>query len=167
MAGSSWGVMPIAIAMLNSSASISGRPRATLMTKIEVVRTAATLTSRNENPCRPFWNAVWVWSIASPAAIVPNAVSPPVATTTPSPEPRSTTVPMNAQLGRSSGESEAGAGDAVFSATADSPVSTPSPQARSLASSSRMSGGHDAAAWGSAPRTAVTSASPRVRSRRG
>ena len=40
MAGSSWGVMPIAIASENSSASMSGRASATLITKMETVSTA-------------------------------------------------------------------------------------------------------------------------------
>ena len=41
--------MPIAIARENSSASMSGREKATLITKIEMVRTAATLTSSEKS----------------------------------------------------------------------------------------------------------------------
>ena len=53
IAGSSCGVMPIAIASENSSASSSGRERATLITKIEIVSTPATRTSSLEKSRRP------------------------------------------------------------------------------------------------------------------
>ncbi len=102
-------MIPIAIASENSSASISGREKATLITKIEIVRTPATLTSSREKPRRPTWNAVSACVSERPAAIRPNAVAVPVETTTPRPPPWWTTVPMNAQDGRSSGESLAGA----------------------------------------------------------
>jgi hypothetical protein len=71
IAGSSWGVMPMAIARENSS----GRCRARLMTKIAVVSTPATHTSSVEKPRSPAWNAVSVWRSASPTAILPNAVA--------------------------------------------------------------------------------------------
>ncbi len=58
MAGSSWGVIPIAIASENSSASRMGREKATLMTKIEMVSRAATRTSSFEKSRRPTWKAV-------------------------------------------------------------------------------------------------------------
>ncbi len=77
--------MPIAIASENSSASMSGREKATLITKIETVRTPATFTSRREKPRRPTWKAVSAWRSESPAAMPPNAVALPVATTTPRP----------------------------------------------------------------------------------
>ena len=83
IAGSSCGVMPIAIARLKSSASISGRSRATLIAKIATVRTPATLTSRAEKPRSPTWKAVSAGRSPSPSAIFPNAVAVPVATTTP------------------------------------------------------------------------------------
>ena len=53
MAGSSCGVMPMAMASENSSASSNGRENATLMTKIEIVSTAATRTSSLEKSRRP------------------------------------------------------------------------------------------------------------------
>ena len=53
IAGSSCGVMPMAIASENRSASIRGRESATLMTKIETQRTPATFTSRPEKSRRP------------------------------------------------------------------------------------------------------------------
>ena len=53
MAGSSCGVIPIAIASENSSASITGRDSATLMTKIETVSTPATRTSSSEKSLQP------------------------------------------------------------------------------------------------------------------
>ena len=58
IAGRSCGVMPMAIASENRSASISGRESATLMMKIETQRTPATFTSRLEKSRRPTWNAV-------------------------------------------------------------------------------------------------------------
>ncbi len=87
IAGSSCGVIPIAMASENSSASSSGRENATLITKIEIVNTAATLTSSAENPRNPAWNAVSACFSPRPTAILPNAVDDPVATTTARPEP--------------------------------------------------------------------------------
>ena len=58
MAGSNWGVMPMAMANENNNASSSGREKATLMTKIEIVSTAATRTKSLEKPRSPVWNAV-------------------------------------------------------------------------------------------------------------
>ena len=58
MAGSSCGVIPIAIASENSTASITGLDMATLMTKIETVRMPAIQTSSRENSFSPIWNAV-------------------------------------------------------------------------------------------------------------
>ena len=58
IAGSSCGVIPIAIASENSSESINGRESAMLITKIETVSTPATLTSNAEKPRRPTWKAV-------------------------------------------------------------------------------------------------------------
>lgn len=49
--------MPIAIASEKSSASICGRESATLIAKIETVRTPATATSSREKPRSPTWNA--------------------------------------------------------------------------------------------------------------
>ena len=83
IAGSSCGVIPIAIASENSSASRNGRESATLMTKIETVSTPATWTSSSEKPRSPTWNAVSACRSPSPTAISPNAVRVPVATTTP------------------------------------------------------------------------------------
>ncbi len=48
IAGSSWGVIPIAIARLNRNASSKGRDSATLITKMEIVSTPATLTRKPE-----------------------------------------------------------------------------------------------------------------------
>ena len=53
MAGSSWGVIPMAMARENNNASSNGRDKATLMTKIEIVSTAATRTSSPEKSRRP------------------------------------------------------------------------------------------------------------------
>jgi hypothetical protein len=53
MAGSSCGVMPIAIARENSTASITGLDMATLMTKMETVRMPAIQTSSRENSFNP------------------------------------------------------------------------------------------------------------------
>ena len=53
MAGSSCGVMPMAIASEKSNASSNGREKATLITKIEIVNTAATRTNSLEKPRSP------------------------------------------------------------------------------------------------------------------
>ena len=88
MAGSSCGVMPMAMASENSSASSSGREKATLITKIEMVSTAATRTSSLEKSRRPAWNAVSACVSPRPTAILPNAVAEdPMATTTARPDP--------------------------------------------------------------------------------
>ena len=141
MAGSSCGVMPMAMASENSSASSSGREKATLMTKIEMVSTAATRTSSLENPRSPTWNAVSACVLRRPTAILPNAVADPVATTTPRPEPWCTTVPMNAHDGRSSGRVRGGRLRVVLSPAIDSPVSTASSHSSWFASISRTSAG--------------------------
>ena len=140
IAGRSCGVMPMAIASENRSASISGRESTTLMMKIETQRTPATFTSRPEKSRRPTWNAVSACRSESPAAIEPKAVAFPVETTTPSPAPWWTTVPMKAQDGRSRGESPAEAA-IVFSTGSDSPVSTASSHSSCVTSSSRRSAG--------------------------
>ena len=72
----------MAMARENSNASSSGRDSATLMTKIEIVSTAATRTSSPEKSRRPTWKAVSAGRSLSPTAILPNAVAGPVATTT-------------------------------------------------------------------------------------
>ena len=87
MAGSSCGVIPIAIARENSTASITGLDIATLMTKIETVRMPAIQTSSRENSFRPTWNAVYAGGAPSPTAIRPKAVADPVETTTPRADP--------------------------------------------------------------------------------
>ena len=110
------------------------------MTKIEIVRTAATRTRSRENPRSPTWKAVSACRSASPTAMPPKAVRVPVATTTARPEPWWTTVPMNAHDGRSTGES-APPGATVFTAATDSPVRTASSHSSWLASSSRTSAG--------------------------
>ncbi len=58
MAGIISGAIPTAMASENSSVSMSGRERATLMTKMATVRTAATAKRNRENRDRPIWNAV-------------------------------------------------------------------------------------------------------------
>jgi hypothetical protein len=141
IAGRSCGVRPMAITRLNSSASISGRSKAMLMTKIVTVSTAATLTSNAEKSRRPTWKEVPAGRSPRPSAIPPNAVADPVATTAPRPEPCCTIVPMNAHEGRSTAESLAGAGADDFTAGCDSPVSTDSSHSRPSTAISRKSAG--------------------------
>ena len=119
-------MIPIAIASENRSASISGRENATLITKIETVRTPATLTRRREKPRSPTWNAVSAWRLreaggdlaerrrragrdddAAPGALVDDRAHERAA-------------------GRSSGESLAGATAGDLATGSDSPVSTAS-----------------------------------------
>ena len=116
IAGSSWGVRPTAMARANRTDPSSERPSTTLMTRIEPASTAVTRTSSNEKSRRPSWKAVCGWRSPSRRAIAPNSVRPPVHTTTPSPLPSRTTVPMNAHDARSSEDSGAITGSLRFSA---------------------------------------------------
>ena len=111
-----------------------------MITKIEIVSTAATRTSSLEKPRSPTWNAVSAWRSPSPTAILPNAVAEPVATTTARPEPWCTTVPMKAHDGRSEAMSVDDA-STVLAAAIDSPVSTASSHSSWFASSRRRSAG--------------------------
>ncbi len=112
-----------------------------MITKIDTVRTAATLTSRPEKSRRPTWKAVSACRSPRPTEIFPNAVRVPVETTTPLPAPWWTTVPMNAHDDRSRAESPPGAPATAFSTGCDSPVSTASSHSSWIASSSRRSAG--------------------------
>ena len=140
-AGSSCGVIPTAIASENSSDSSSDRCKIRLMTKIEVLRTPATSTSSTEKCRKPAWNSVTSWRSPNPAAILPNSVARPVLTTTPSPPPLLTTVPMNAHDERSASAQSEGTGVVALSAGTDSPVSTPSSHSRPSAATIRTSAG--------------------------
>ena len=141
IAGSSCGVRPIEIESAKGVDSITERPSAMLTIRIVPASTPATRTSSREKSRRPIWNAVCGCCSPSCLAILPNAVRPPVCTTTPTPFPERTTVPMNAHERRSSGESGFVVGSTFLSAGADSPVSTPSSHSSSFASSSRRSAG--------------------------
>ena len=77
MAGIISGAMPTAMASEKSSASMSGRDRATLTTKMNTVSTAATPKRNRENRDSPTSKAVCACFSASPAAIRPNAVRGP------------------------------------------------------------------------------------------
>ena len=76
-AGSSCGVMPTATARENSTASMTGRPSATLITKIVTLSTPPTFASSPEKRVSPSWNSVWGWRSPSPTAIRPNCVAGP------------------------------------------------------------------------------------------
>ena len=69
--------MPTATASENSTASMTGRPRATLITKIVTLSTPPTLANRPEKRVRPSWNSVWGCRSPSPTAIRPNWVERP------------------------------------------------------------------------------------------
>ena len=94
IAGSSCGVMPIAMASEKSRVSSSGRENATLTTKMKTVSTPATRARKPENSRRPTWKAVCASRSDRPAEMCPNELAMPVATTTPRPAPSCTTVPM-------------------------------------------------------------------------
>ncbi len=111
------------------------------MTRIEPASTAVTRTSSSEKSRSPSWNAVCGWRSPSCSAIAPNSVRPPVRTTTPSPLPSRTTVPMNAHEARSREDSGAAMGSLRFSAGSDSPVSTASSHSSPSACSRRRSAG--------------------------
>ncbi len=140
-AGSSCGVMPTATARENSTASMTGRPRATLTTKIVTLSTPPTLANSPEKRVSPSWNSVWGWCSPSPTAIRPNWVEAPVATTTASAAPSWTTVPMNRHDDSSASGAPLATGSADFSAGTDSPVRIDSSHSRLLAASSRTSAG--------------------------
>ncbi len=80
-AGSSCGVMPTATASENRTASMTGRPRATLITKIVTLSTPPTLANSPEKRVRPSWNSVWGWrstqSDGDPPELGRGARSPP------------------------------------------------------------------------------------------
>jgi hypothetical protein len=140
-AGSSCGEMPTAMASENSSASMTGRYETTLMTKMAAVSTPATRTSSMENLRSPTWNSVSGWCSPRPRAIRPNSACPPVAATTPVPEPARTTVPISAQQLSSASGVPAGTASGDFSAGTDSPVSTDSSHSSPAVASSRTSAG--------------------------
>ena len=94
MAGIISGAIPTAMAKENSRASISGRAKTTLTAKTKVVRTMATRNKKREKRESPLSKAVWLGCSERPAAIWPKAVRGPVTTTTPTPAPWCTTVPM-------------------------------------------------------------------------
>ena len=131
-AGSNCGVMPTAIASENSRASMIGLCSSTLMTKIEVVNEPPTYTNSMENFRSPTWNSVSSWWVLKPAAILPNSVRAPVATTTPLPLPACTTVPISAHPLSSASAVPAGVGPTRLSTGNDSPVSTDSSHSNPL-----------------------------------
>ena len=120
---------------------MTGRPSATLTIRIVTESAPAKRTSRIEKSRRPSWNAVCGWRSPSCVAILPNSARPPVWTTTPTPLPARTTVPMKAHDGSSSGDSGFVTGSTFFSAGADSPVRTDSSHSSPSASSRRRSAG--------------------------
>jgi hypothetical protein len=140
-AGNSCGVIPTAMARENSAESSSERCSSKLVTKIATVSTTATSSSSTEKRRRPVWNAVSGGRSPSPRAIRPNWVSPAVATTTPTPAPLCTTVPINAQAVSSARAVPAATGAVALSTGRDSPVNTASSQASPFASSRRTSAG--------------------------
>ena len=140
-AGSSCGVIPTAIAKLNSTASMTGRASNRLITRISMVSTPATQASIRPNRRNPTWNSVCGVAVARPAAICPNWLCGPVATTTPVPEPAATTVPISAQHANSPTGTPSGTGSACFVTGAGSPVSTDSSQAIPSALNRRRSAG--------------------------
>ena len=128
----------------NSSASISGREKATLITKIETVSTPATFTSSREKPRRPTWNAVSACALARARRRSARTPSPCRSRRRRrGPAPWWTTVPMNAHDGRSSGESLAAAAAGDFSTGSDSPVSTASSHSSCVALEQPEVGRHD------------------------
>ena len=78
-AGNSCGVMPTAIASANSTESITGRRSSRLVARIITVSVIATCSSRYENRRSPAWKSVSGCRSPSPAAILPNCASRPVA----------------------------------------------------------------------------------------
>ena len=111
------------------------------MTRMIVVSTPATQDSITEKRRSPTWNSVSGCRCPSPAAIAPNAVDRPVATTTPLPRPQCTTVPISAQPANSANGVPDGTGAQSFATAADSPVSTDSSHSSCSAESNRMSAG--------------------------
>ncbi len=141
IAGSSCGVMPIAIASENSSASISGRESATLMTKIDTQRRprpsragSRSRAGRPGTPSRPDVRRV-------PRRSAPKAVA--VAGRDDDAASRALVHDRAHEGARrqvDSGESPAEAA-VVFSTGSDSPVSTASSHSSCVTSSSRRSAG--------------------------
>ena len=127
IAGSSCGVMPIAIASENSSASMSGRRERDVDHEDRDREDAGHPDEQlGELPQPDLERGRRPGGAPSPTAILPNAVAEPVATTTARAEPWWTTVPMKAHDGRSTAESRRRPARADFAAGIDSPVSTAS-----------------------------------------
>ena len=140
IAGRSCGVSPIAIASENSSASMNGRCSTRLMTKIDVVSTPATRTSRNENCRRPTWNAVSAGRSPRPAAMRPKPVCMPGAHDDAA--RRALAHDRSHQRARAIA---VGTASAVFSTGIDSPVSTASSHSSSVGLEQANVGGNDVA----------------------
>ena len=111
------------------------------MTRIEPDSTPATMASSAENFRNPTWNSVSSWRSPRLRAMRPNSVAPPVPTTTPSPSPARTSVPISAQQLRSFSPVPAVTGAVLFSTGRDSPVSTDSSHSSPSVRKSRMSAG--------------------------
>ena len=87
IAGSSCGVIPMAMASENSSASISGRENATLIDEDRDREDAGDLHEQLREAAQPDLEGGLGLPLAEPAAICPNAVAVPVETTTPGRRP--------------------------------------------------------------------------------
>ncbi len=133
--------MPTATARENSTASMTGRPRATLITKIVTLSTPPTLASRPEKRVRPSWNSVcgmpFTESDGDPSELGgrPGRHDDRVGS------PSCTTVPMNRHDDSSASGAPLATGAVDFSAGTDSPVRIDSSHSRLLAVRSRTSAG--------------------------
>ena len=140
--GRNSGVSPTASATANRTDSSVGRWRATLTTTTNSTR-KATVRMMSSAKCRmPRWNSVSGGGVDRRAAMSPNAVSRPVATTTARAVPLTTDVPRNTRFLASAGcRGGVARSLASFSAGIDSPVSAACCTWRSRAASSRASAG--------------------------
>ena len=142
MAGSSCGVIPIAIASENSKASITGLDMATLMTKIETVRMPAIQTSSARELVQPDLERRVGRRRAEPDRDPAERGRRPGGDHHPAGRSLVHDRAHERAGGRSTGsDSSPGAASADFAAGIDSPVSTASSHSSCVASSSRMSAG--------------------------
>ena len=145
MAGIISGAMPTAMASEKSSASMSGRDRATLTMKMKTVSTAATPNRNRENRDSPTSNAVWRLLLAQArrrsgrtrcACPVRDHHAPARALVDDGAH-EGAVRPVRATLPRRTAATDLATGS-------DSPVSTPSSHSSSSTSSSRRSAGTSA-----------------------
>ncbi len=154
--GRNSGVSPTASATANRNDSSGGRCRAKLASSTKSTRNSTVRMISTANRASPRWNSVSGGWVDSCAAMSPNAVAGPVATTTAVAVPLTTDVPRKTVLRASAAwRAPGGRSPASFSTGSDSPVRAASWTWRSRVAVRRASAGtrSPAARWMTSPGT--------------